>query len=40
MSVIELKDLKPVPDIVQEYTSNVKDNHIPLIIDNGSLKFM
>lgn len=40
MSIIELKDLKPVPDIVHEYSSNVKDNHVPLIIDNGSANIM
>lgn len=36
MNIIELKDLKQVPDIVQEYSPNVKDNHVPLIIDNGT----
>lgn len=36
-NIIELKDVKPVPDIVQVYPQNVKENHVPLIIDNGLL---
>ncbi|KAJ6649385.1 Actin-related protein 5 [Pseudolycoriella hygida] len=36
MNIIELKDLKPIPDIVHLYTPSIKENHVPLIIDNGS----
>lgn len=35
MDVIELQCLKAVPDIVHEYSSSIKQNHIPLVIDNG-----
>lgn len=35
MSIIELKGLKTVPDIVHEYTPSIKGTAVPLIIDNG-----
>lgn len=35
MSIIELKGLKTVPDIVHEYTPSIKIGVVPLIIDNG-----
>lgn len=38
MSIIELKDYKTVPDIIHEYTPSLKENQIPLVIDNGKIK--
>lgn len=35
MSIFELKGLKAVPDIVHEYKPTIKNNSIPLVIDNG-----
>lgn len=35
MDIIELQCLKIVPDIVHEYSSEIKQNQIPLVIDNG-----
>lgn len=35
MSIIELKGLRTVPDIVHEYTPSIKGSAVPLIIDNG-----
>lgn len=35
MSIIELKGLKTVPDIVHEYTPSIKSGAIPLVLDNG-----
>lgn len=35
MSIIELKGLKAVPDIVQEYTPSIRSSGVPLVIDNG-----
>ncbi|KAJ1522011.1 hypothetical protein ONE63_002333 [Megalurothrips usitatus] len=34
--VFELKDAKTVPDTIYSYTSDVKNGHVPIIIDNGS----
>ncbi|KAK0180138.1 hypothetical protein PV327_005810 [Microctonus hyperodae] len=36
MDILELKDVKSVPDIVHEYSARVKNESIPLVIDNGS----
>lgn len=37
MNVYPLRDIKTIPDIVQEYPQDVKSNHLPLVIDNGEL---
>ncbi|KAK3910942.1 Actin-related protein 5 [Frankliniella fusca] len=34
--VFELKDAKTVPDIIHPYTSDLKNGHVPIVIDNGS----
>ncbi|XP_015112505.1 actin-related protein 5 [Diachasma alloeum] len=36
MDILELKDIKAVPDIVHVYSENVKSEATPLVIDNGS----
>ncbi|XP_058806615.1 actin-related protein 5 [Phymastichus coffea] len=36
MEILELKDVKAVPDIVHLYPDNVKNESLPLVIDNGS----
>ncbi|KAK6630410.1 hypothetical protein RUM43_014755 [Polyplax serrata] len=36
MNTYQLKDVKTVPDIVHEYSKDLKNNHVPIIIDNGS----
>ncbi|XP_073985752.1 actin-related protein 5 isoform X2 [Rhodnius prolixus] len=36
MDILEFKDIKTVPDIVHQYTSNLRNNSIPIVIDNGS----
>lgn len=35
MNIIQLNDYKAVPDIIQEYSSHLKDAAVPLCIDNG-----
>lgn len=35
MNTYQLKDMKTVPDIVHEYSKDLKNNHVPIIIDNG-----
>lgn len=35
MDILELKDVKSVADIIHTYSGNVKQDSIPLIIDNG-----
>lgn len=35
-NIFELKDVKPVPDIVKVYSETVKETQVPLIIDNGA----
>lgn len=34
-NIIKLKDAKGMPDIVQEYTPQLRDSGIALVIDNG-----
>lgn len=29
------QDVKTIPDIVHDYPSTLRDEHVPLIIDNG-----
>lgn len=36
MEILEFKDLKPVPDIIHEYTNQLKNNAVPIVIDNGN----
>ncbi|XP_060525127.1 actin-related protein 5 isoform X2 [Cylas formicarius] len=36
MDILEFKDTKTVSDKVYEYTTQLKDNSVPIIIDNGS----
>lgn len=38
MNIIQLNDYKAVPDIIQEYSSDLKNSAIPLCIDNGLFK--
>lgn len=35
MEVLELKDVKAVPDIIHNYPYKIKDEAIPLVVDNG-----
>lgn len=35
MNIIQLNDYKAVPDIIQEYSNDLKDLSVPLCIDNG-----
>lgn len=35
MEVLELKDVKPIPDIIHLYPNRVKSEATPLVIDNG-----
>lgn len=37
IGLIELKDIKAVPDIIHPYTQRVKVECTPLVIDNGIL---
>lgn len=36
MNTIELEAFKTVPDIIYEYSAQIKRNQTPLIIDNGT----
>ncbi|KAK9695352.1 actin [Popillia japonica] len=36
MEILTFQDLKTTPDIIHEYTSFLKENNVPIIIDNGS----
>ncbi|KAK9506840.1 hypothetical protein O3M35_008702 [Rhynocoris fuscipes] len=36
MEILEFKDVKTVPDIFHPYTNAIKNNSVPLVIDNGS----
>lgn len=36
VDVLEFKDIKSVPDIIHPYTSSLKNNGVPIVIDNGS----
>ncbi|XP_023025076.2 actin-related protein 5 [Leptinotarsa decemlineata] len=36
MDVLEFKDSKFTPDIVHLYSSDLRKNHVPIVIDNGS----
>ncbi|XP_055917428.1 actin-related protein 5 [Eupeodes corollae] len=36
MNLIKLNDVKAIPDIIHEYKPSLKDNQVPLVIDNGS----
>ncbi|KAI4458865.1 actin [Holotrichia oblita] len=36
MEILTFQDLKTTPDIIHEYTSFLKENNAPIIIDNGS----
>lgn len=36
MNIVELKDIKAVPDIIHPYTEKIKTESIPIVIDNGS----
>lgn len=35
MELLQFKDLKSVPDIVHLYTSTLRNNSTPIVIDNG-----
>jgi len=35
MELIELKDVKPIADIIHPYPERIKYECIPLVIDNG-----
>nr|XP_022915377.1 actin-related protein 5 [Onthophagus taurus] len=36
MDILEFQDIKTIPDIIHPYTSTLRNNSIPIIIDNGS----
>ncbi|XP_014262122.1 actin-related protein 5 [Cimex lectularius] len=36
MDILEFKDVKPVPDQFHPYTESLKNDKVPIIIDNGS----
>lgn len=36
IELIELKDIKAVPDIIHVYPQRVKSDCTPLVIDNGN----
>ena len=36
MEVLELKDLRAVPDIIHVYSEKIKTESTPLVIDNGT----
>ncbi|XP_066594828.1 actin-related protein 5 [Prorops nasuta] len=36
MNILELKDIRAVPDIIHPYPEKVKTEQVPLVIDNGS----
>ncbi|KAJ3649385.1 hypothetical protein Zmor_021132 [Zophobas morio] len=36
MEILEFKDLKCIPDIVHSYTPALRNNSVPIVIDNGS----
>lgn len=36
MEILELKDVKAVPDIIHLYHKRIKNESIPLVIDNGT----
>jgi len=38
IELIELKDIKTVPDIIHVYPERVKSECTPLVIDNGNLQ--
>ena len=40
MEVLELKDVKAVPDIIHPYPDRVKSEATPLVIDNGNLNLL
>ncbi|XP_053988815.1 actin-related protein 5 isoform X2 [Hylaeus anthracinus] len=38
MEILELKDVKAIPDVIHTYPDRVKSEGTPLVIDNGSYK--
>jgi hypothetical protein len=36
MELLEFKDLKCVPDIIHPYTPALRNNNVPIVIDNGT----
>ncbi|KAJ8923958.1 hypothetical protein NQ315_006734 [Exocentrus adspersus] len=36
MELLKFKDTKCIPDVVHPYTSSLKNNSVPIVIDNGS----
>lgn len=36
--MLEFKDLKPTPDIIHNYTSSLRNNAVPIVIDNGNVQ--
>jgi len=40
IELIELKDIKAVPDIIHIYPQRVKSECTPLVIDNGNLYYI
>ncbi|KAF6211304.1 hypothetical protein GE061_014421 [Apolygus lucorum] len=36
MEILEFKDIKTVPDVIQPYTASLRNSSIPIVIDNGS----
>lgn len=40
IELIELKDIKAVPDIIHVYPQRVKSERTPLVIDNGNILYL
>lgn len=37
MEILQLKDIKTVPDPVHSYSSYVRESNTPIVIDNGKV---
>lgn len=40
MELLEFKDTKCTPDIIHQYSSTLKNNAVPIVIDNGNYKHL
>lgn len=39
MELLEFKDVKSVPDIIHPYPASLRNNSVPIVIDNGMYTF-
>ena len=39
-NIYKFKDREPSPDIFYEYSSSLRDNGVPIIVDNGKSGFL